>query len=457
MSVRLLTTADADAWNAALAPERSVFGSLGFARAQERAGAGEGRLLVADGVAYPTRFRRLADDLPFSAAISEAVWDATSPPFTGPLVTGAPGPEVAPALAARLRDEGVVAEFAHLHPWRAAPELAGGGEADREIVWVDVTLDPEQLWRESYSKACRKNLKRAEREGVTVRAARDADDIAEFHRIYIQTMERAEALPSYFFDLAHFEAIFEELPAGARFALAEHDGRVVAATLYLHDADVRLLLPRRRRPRLPAPAPDERRRPRDDRLGAGGRQAPPGPRRRLPPGRRDLPLQGELLAASRDPRAGAPRAPAGRLRSARRRVARPPWRRGRRRRVLPALPGDAGVSDQRDFFREVELSYWADAEGLKDEEIALVERYLDPSLPTLDAGTGGGRIPRALLARGFVALTGFDFAPELVAAASAADSNDAIRFDVADATSTALRGRELRPGALPPADRVHDR
>ena len=40
MSVRLLTTADADAWNAALPAERSVFGSLGFARAQERAGAG---------------------------------------------------------------------------------------------------------------------------------------------------------------------------------------------------------------------------------------------------------------------------------------------------------------------------------------------------------------------------------------------------------------------------------
>ena len=92
------------------------------------------------------------------------------------------------------------------------------------------------------------------------------------------------------------------------------------------------------------------------------------------------------------------------------------------------------MSDQQDFFREVELSYWAEAEGLKDEEIALVERYLDPSQPTLDAGTGGGRITRALHARGFRSLTGFDFAPELVEAARAADPDDAIRFDVADAT-----------------------
>ncbi len=198
--------------------------------------AGQGRLLLLDGVAYPMLFRRLAGDLPFSVVVSEAVWDAASPPFTGPLVTGRPEPDAARAIAACLGDEGVVAEFAHLHPWNAAPELVGG-EADREIVWVDVTLDPERLWRESYSKACRKNVNRAEREGVTVRAASNADDIAEFHRIYIQTMERNEALDSYFFDLAHFVAIFEELPGGARFALAEHDGRVVAATLYLHDSD----------------------------------------------------------------------------------------------------------------------------------------------------------------------------------------------------------------------------
>jgi SAM-dependent methyltransferase len=93
------------------------------------------------------------------------------------------------------------------------------------------------------------------------------------------------------------------------------------------------------------------------------------------------------------------------------------------------------VSEQRDFFREVEREYWAEAEGLKDEETALIEHYLDPEPPTLDAGTGGGRIPRALAARGFRDLTGFDFAPELIAAARAADAGGAIGFHVADATA----------------------
>jgi CelD/BcsL family acetyltransferase involved in cellulose biosynthesis len=243
MTARLLTTADADAWNEALPAERSAFGSLGFARAQERAGVAEHRLLVAENgearVAYPLQLRPLAD-LPFAAELASGAWDSASPPFTGPLAVADLGPaagRLADEIAGLLADEGVVAEFAHLHPWNARPELVGGAEPDREIVWVDVTLDPERLWHESYSKACRKNVNRAEREGVSVREARDAADIADFHRIYIQTMERNEALESYFFDEAYFQAIFEEMPGSARFALAEHEGRVIAATLYLHDAE----------------------------------------------------------------------------------------------------------------------------------------------------------------------------------------------------------------------------
>jgi SAM-dependent methyltransferase len=101
-------------------------------------------------------------------------------------------------------------------------------------------------------------------------------------------------------------------------------------------------------------------------------------------------------------------------------------------------------SAQRDFFREVERDYWAGAEGLKDEERALVERHLDPDRSVLDAGTGGGRIARALHTAGFAEVTGFDFAPELIDAARAAVPGGEVHFDVADAT------------ALPYADAAFD-
>lgn len=235
MSARWLTTADEAEWRAALPASRSAFGSLEFARAHEAQEGGEARLLVADGVAYPLLLRPL-DALQLRAEAGPGKWDAASPPFTGPIASaeGSTGvAEIATALAA----EGIVSEFAHLHPFSSRPELVGGGEPDREIVWVDLTLEPERLWRESYSRACRKNVGRARREGVTVRAARDEADIGEFHRIYIATMERNEALDPYMFPLSYFLGLFGGMGENARFALAERGGEVIAATLYLHDGD----------------------------------------------------------------------------------------------------------------------------------------------------------------------------------------------------------------------------
>ncbi len=93
------------------------------------------------------------------------------------------------------------------------------------------------------------------------------------------------------------------------------------------------------------------------------------------------------------------------------------------------------MSDQLEFYRETEREYWATAEGLKDEEAVLIERFLDPAKSTVDAGTGGGRIPRSMAAAGFTGLTGFDFAPELIDAARAADKSGAVEWNVADATA----------------------
>ncbi|MDQ3728536.1 MAG: class I SAM-dependent methyltransferase [Actinomycetota bacterium] len=92
------------------------------------------------------------------------------------------------------------------------------------------------------------------------------------------------------------------------------------------------------------------------------------------------------------------------------------------------------MSDQREFFRDVEREYWTEAEGLKAEEMALAERYLDPTKSTVDAGTGGGRVARALAAAGYTRMSGFDFTPELIEAARAADPEGSVDFTVADAT-----------------------
>ena len=92
------------------------------------------------------------------------------------------------------------------------------------------------------------------------------------------------------------------------------------------------------------------------------------------------------------------------------------------------------MEDHRTVFETVERDYWAEATGLKPDERALIERYLDRGASTLEAGTGGGRILAEMSGLGFTSLTGFDFVPELVVEARGADPTGKIRFEVGDAT-----------------------
>ncbi len=93
------------------------------------------------------------------------------------------------------------------------------------------------------------------------------------------------------------------------------------------------------------------------------------------------------------------------------------------------------MSDHRTVFGTVERQYWTEAAGLKPDERALIERYLDPGGSTLEAGSGGGRLLGEMRKLGFTSLRGFDFVPELVAEARATHGGEGIEFDVADATA----------------------
>jgi len=92
------------------------------------------------------------------------------------------------------------------------------------------------------------------------------------------------------------------------------------------------------------------------------------------------------------------------------------------------------MSDHKSIYGTTERRYWATAEGLRSDERALVERYLDPAADTLEAGTGGGRVALELQRIGFGSLTAFDFVPGLIEDAKRRDSTGKIRFQVQDAT-----------------------
>ena len=236
-----LGVGDRDLWRRFLPATSSVFGSLGYARICQAFRSTSPRLYVLESggttLSYPLFLRSLAD-LPFNAR-TNARWDASTPDFTGPLLSGdlaELGATFSRLRSALFEEERVVSEFAHLHPWSQGRFLLGEGcDYNRDIVWVDTSLTPETLWRDHFKPQCRQKIKQAEREGVRTFIASSDDHVREFHRVYRHTMQRNQAESSYYFALEFFLAFRHELPENSRFILAEYRDQIVAGTLCLCD------------------------------------------------------------------------------------------------------------------------------------------------------------------------------------------------------------------------------
>jgi vancomycin resistance protein VanK len=95
----------------------------------------------------------------------------------------------------------------------------------------DVLAGMNQLWR--------RNIKKAAKAGVTVRRG-TAADLAAFHELYAHTAERDHFVPR---PLGYFQRMFTALeaeePGGGRIRLylAEHDGDLVASTVWIRVGD----------------------------------------------------------------------------------------------------------------------------------------------------------------------------------------------------------------------------
>jgi serine/alanine adding enzyme len=240
----VLTTADAERWRAVLPTNAFVMGSVEYARVLEKLTGGAARLFVADwgqaAAAYPF-LQRSVPAPPLAAGAGER-WDTFTPEYSGPIFTRPPppcdagAPRFADLFAAYCREQGIVAEFAHLSPW-TPPELLDEScvHPNREVVYIDLTWGEEEIWKRSLTTDARRQVKQAERAGVRVRRAASVEDVREFHRLYELTMARRNAADRYHFPLEYFVSFFETMPGNAFFALAEHHDRVIAGGLYFHD------------------------------------------------------------------------------------------------------------------------------------------------------------------------------------------------------------------------------
>jgi CelD/BcsL family acetyltransferase involved in cellulose biosynthesis len=241
----VLTTEDAARWRAALPAAMSVMGSVEYARICEKQTGCPARLFVAEAggcvVAYPYLMRAVRG-LPFANGLGESRWDTFTPEYSGPLCVG-PGAgagasaRFADLFARHCQEQRIVAEFVHLNPWNDSAALLepSAVEPNRDIVYVDLTWDEDEIWNRSLTSDGRRQTKQAQRAGVQVRRAESVEDVCAFQRLHKRTMERRGALDKYHLPAEYFLQFFNAMPENSFFVLAEHEGRVVAGGLYLQD------------------------------------------------------------------------------------------------------------------------------------------------------------------------------------------------------------------------------
>jgi hypothetical protein len=92
--------------------------------------------------------------------------------------------------------------------------------------------DKEKIW-EGYKKNIRRDVRKAQRSGITIRGVDSKEDIRIFYRLYLSSMERNRAMAKY--PLRWFEAVYEEMVEkglGA-FVFAELEHEVIAGSVFI--------------------------------------------------------------------------------------------------------------------------------------------------------------------------------------------------------------------------------
>ena len=238
-SMRILGTGDTAEWLAVLGRVRQHdFHQLPqYHHLSEQRGEGHAQLYVycEDGftIALPLLLR------PVDPAEPDGWHDATSVyGYGGPVAShdtlpaGVAG-NFQSALAAELTRRRVIAVFSRLHPLIAQEELlAGLGEcpANGDTISIDLTL-PDEAQRAHYNKSCRTSVRKLRESGFTGFHDREKRYLPEFVSVYLETMRRAGAQSSYYFDEAYFNLLTRELDDVSHLFVVLKDGEVAAATI----------------------------------------------------------------------------------------------------------------------------------------------------------------------------------------------------------------------------------
>jgi hypothetical protein len=134
------------------------------------------------------------------------------------------------------KDNSVVCSFDRFHPILMNEPLASKSAKLLDVGgFVVVDLRPEMTDIEnSFKHSVRKNLRTAERNGVTCIVESNGNHLKEFLDIYYQTMSRNEAREFYYFNEEFFVTLCKTLAGQFHFFYAMVSGSIVSCELVLH-------------------------------------------------------------------------------------------------------------------------------------------------------------------------------------------------------------------------------
>ena len=131
----------------------------------------------------------------------------------------------------------IIAEFVRFNPILGNHKISGyikPVKANKNIV-VDLSLSEEDIWSLSFEHSVRKNVKKAQRNGLVVECFRGSEIpdnwIDTFHSIYINTMKRQFADTTYFFSIDYFRSFKNTMPDNTLFFFTVKDEKAVSCEL----------------------------------------------------------------------------------------------------------------------------------------------------------------------------------------------------------------------------------
>lgn len=128
----------------------------------------------------------------------------------------------------------IVAEFIRFHPINNNArdfEKVYDVEFVRKTVGTNIK-DYEDPIQSEFKKGCRKEIRRAAKNGVKYKIQKSPDNLDTFKGIYYQTMDRNNANEYYYFDDKYFDSILKNLKEELLITELVFEDKIIASEMY---------------------------------------------------------------------------------------------------------------------------------------------------------------------------------------------------------------------------------